>query len=268
MRERWRALPWRTGEPLPPPREGGWDGLRLGSEGCAGLVPAPVPTGPPLCPGEPERLSLVTPPLGPREFEEVRAGALAALRAGWREVVVNDWGLLDVLGEEGRGRLTAGRLLLRARRGPGESDPWGTLDEASRSYLAWGPLLDLALLDLLRDMGVSRLELDPPRHWQAIPEAEGFSLTLHADHRLVTLAGNCPFTFDPARGRWRSRSDEGCGPADCVSFPPILLSCPALPRSLVQSGRLVLEEAEVPEGGLPPAVDRLAFSPNLFPRSP
>jgi hypothetical protein len=287
VRERWRDLAWRAREPLPPPREGGWDGLRVGSEGCARLVPGPSrvdATG--RSDPAPGAVSLVTPLLPPSEYARVLEAALAALEAGWAEVVVNDWGLLSALAGKAQGRLTAGRLLMRARRGPGEGDPWEGLDPASREYFAWGPLGDRPFLDFLRGKGVERLELDPPRHWHPLRVPPGFRLSLHADHRLVTLAGNCPFLYREGEGRWaegdcRLACRERAIHLTAPGFAPpgsgsSAFAEAAADRSagrlfrFVQSGRLVLEEAPgaVAGGGLPEAADRLVFSPNLFPQIP
>jgi hypothetical protein len=287
VRERWRDVPWQAGDPPPAAGGGPWDGERVGSEGCALLVPgAPGVCGAGRAFVAPGRASLVTPLLAPSEFPRVLEAALAALEAGWGEVVVNDWGLLHALAGKAGGRLTAGRLLMRARRGPGEGDPWEGLDPYSREYFAWGPLRDRPFLDLLREKGVARLELDPPRHWHPLRVPAGFRLSLHADHRFVTLAGNCPFLYHRDQGKWVG---AGCGLA--CRARSILLSAPALvppgggasafaeaaadrsagrPFGFVQSGRLVLEEAAdaITEADLPAEADRLVFSPNLFPQIP
>ncbi len=233
--------------------------LRVGSEGCARLVPSAreIRELPHRLGAPPERLTLVTPLCGPRELAPVVDSALAAREAGWREVVVNDWGVLRSLGP--LPLPTAGRLLLRLRRGPGEGDPWPTLDLPSRDYFAWGPLHDPPFLEFLRQRGVVRLELDPPRHWHPLPPVPDFALSLHADHRMVSLTGNCHH-LPPG--------ETGSCHRGCLNVP-VRLTAPQLPGFLVAWGRLLLEPAggDVP-ADLPPSLDRLIVTPSLFPSSP
>ena len=237
----------------------GWDGYCFGSESCSHLLPAS---------GELDRIRrlcgsspcvLVTPLAGPSEFEKVLRTARDALGAGWDEVVVNDWGVLSELSPGNPGSVTGGRLLLRSRRGPGSFDPWRDLDEESRRYFAWGPLYDGPFLSFLRNMGVSRLEIDPPRHWMPVPDVQGFSLSFHGDFRLISLASRCPWLHNTGEDRWErpARCPRGCLESGCV-----LLYADALKKPLVHLGREILEDAsdDWREEDLPDTIDRLIYA--------
>jgi hypothetical protein len=236
------------------------DGYRFGSEGCSALLPSASDLGraPARLNVPAAALSLVTPLCAPADLDAVLPLATEALAAGFGEVVVNDWGVLESLAAGGAGRLTAGRLLLRLRRGPGEEDPWETLDPSSRLYMAWGALGDTPFLDVLKEHGVSRLEADLPRHWLA-PPAVGLPLTLHADFRLVSLANACPFAFRPRSGTW--------GPTAACRRPcrgrPVILRHPPRAVALVADGRRLLEPVLARLSDLPPEVDRLVTEPRL-----
>ena len=239
--------------------EGQWQGLRVGSESCASLLPTSAVTEVMTKDSEGRSRVLVTPVCGPAEIEEVVAAADRVLCLGWGEVVVNDWGVLSRLAERWEGRLSAGRLVVRLRRGPGHSDPWERLDEESRRYFAWGGLYDSALLALVADMGVRRLEVDPPRHWLAMPTPEGFRFSFHGDHRLISLSGRCPWLYDAAVDRW---SLPGQCRRGCLESGPLLMYAPHLSGPLIQWGREILEDASDAwsEEDLPPEVDRIIYS--------
>ena len=237
---------------------GRWDGYRAGSESCPGLLPDGEEMRRLTSAAHGRPLSLVTPLSGPMDLETVLERAAAAAELGWAEVVVNDWGVLNALSGATIG-ITAGRLLLRARRGPGEFDPWESLDEESRRYFAWGHLYDSPLLDQLREMGVSRIEVDPPRHRLPLPVLEGLAVSWHADFRLVSMSGACPHIEGAGRDPepvWRSCSGQ------CLEHGPVLMHAGRLERPLLFAGREILEDARDSwsEEDLPDQVDRIIHS--------
>jgi hypothetical protein len=234
----------------------GWDGLRIGSETCASLLPRPDQL-PGLFEGiDPSRLTLVTPLADPREVGFVLECVEAARSGGWGEIVVNDWGVLSETGRRTSGGLTAGRLLMRFRRGPGETDPWENLDEPSRRYFAWGPLFDTPFLKFLKDWGVSRVEADPPRHWIPLPSSTILAVSFHRDTRMISVSGSCPW-LRPGE-EWDDR--DGCG-GECVRSGDLLMHAPALSRPLAMRGKAVIERLDdpPPTDDQPSTVDRLIF---------
>ena len=242
--------------------EGDWDGYRIGSEGCHHLLPGSEQIKILSESLDPEKLSLITPIVGPGHDTNVLEVAETALKLGWGEVVVNDWGVLEQIGQTGASRIAAGRLLMRFRRGPGEVDRWEDLDETSRKYFAWGPLYDSGFLGFLRDMGVIRLELDPPRHWLSLPETDGFSLSMHLEERFITLSAACPWLYDENTGSWQS--EEECGKR-CLSGD-LGMSSDRLDQPLILRNKAILEKVEEPVDieNLPRSVDRLIFA-NVIP---
>jgi len=172
--------------------------------------------------------------------------------------VVNDWGVLSELGPMEGVVITAGRLLMRFRRGPGECDPWDDLDLEARRYFAWGPLFDSPFLAFLKDQGVSRIELDPPRHWLPLPDLDGFRFSLHSDTRLISVTASCPWLYDEDKGTWNPIAS--CGRV-CTDHSDIVMSSQALERSLFLRGKAILEPVQInpDELDLTTSVDRIIY---------
>ena len=236
----------------------GWDGIRIGSESCSQLLPSAENV---RCLSEkrdPASLSLVTPVAGPDEITDVLRAVKTAISHGWGEVVVNDWGVLDEVGNtEGIG-ITAGRLLMRFRRGPGVFDPWDEMDFPTRRYFAWGPLYDSPFLAFLKGKGVIRIELDLPRHWLPLPDLDGFRFSLHQDTRLISVSAACPWLYDEDKGAWEPLAN--CG-RTCTAHKDIVMTSPALKGPLLLRGRAILErvDVDIAELELPDSVDRLIY---------
>jgi hypothetical protein len=237
----------------------GWDGIRLGSASCSQLLPSAESVRHLSEERDPASLSLVTPVAGPDEVADVLSAFKTAVSQGWGEVVVNDWGVLDEVGRtEGIG-ITAGRLLMRFRRGPGVFDPWDEMDLSTRRYFAWGPLYDSPFLAFLKGKGVSRIELDLPRHWLPLSDLDGFRFSLHQDNRLISVSAACPWLYDEDKGTWNPI--KGCV-RNCTEHNDIVMTSPALKGPLFLRGRAVLErvEVDIAELELPESVDRFIFN--------
>ncbi|UCG37965.1 MAG: hypothetical protein JSV00_07110 [bacterium] len=235
-------------------------GFRVGSETCARLLPGPGRLSSLAASGDPAGLTLVTPLAGPDEVDRVLEAISQARSEGWGEVVVNDWGILREVSARPGADITAGRLLLRLRRGPGSLDDWDGLDGASRRYFAWGPLYDRPFLDFLGRQGVARLELDPPRHWLPVPSPDGFRLSMHCDTRLISVLASCPWLPEDSEG-------QGAEPRNCekpcTEGGPLAMRAAALEHPLRLCGRAILERVRLPVGeeDLPDRVDRLIYDP-------
>jgi hypothetical protein len=130
------------------------------------------------------------------------------------------------------------------------------MDLTTRRYFAWGPLYDSPFLAFLRAKGVTRIELDLPRHWLPLPDLEGFRFSLHKDTRLISVSAACPWLYDAEKGAWKSLAD--CGRV-CTAHKDIVMTSPALKGTLLLRGRAVLERVEVDinELNLPDPVDRV-----------
>lgn len=236
----------------------GWDGIRIGSEFCSQLLPSAENVRRLSEERDPGSLSLVTPVAGPDEVTDVLSAVTTAVSQGWGEVVVNDWGVLNETGDmEGIG-ITAGRLLMRFRRGPGVFDPWDELDLPTRRYFAWGPLYDSPFLAFLRGKGVDRIELDLPRHWLPLPDLDEFRFSLHQDTRLISVSAACPWLYDEEKGAWKPLAD--CG-RTCTAYNDIVMTSPALKGPLLLRDRAILErvDIDITELELPDPVDRLIY---------
>ncbi len=238
----------------------GWDGIRIGSESCSQLVPSIEDLRSISEKRDPGSLSLVTPVAGPDEVADVLRAVTAAVSMGWGEVVVNDWGVLAEAGGTGGIGITAGRLLMRFRRGPGVfdllEDPGDELDLTTRRYFAWGPLYDSPFLAFLKGKGVDRIELDPPRHWLPLPDLDGLRFSLHQHTRLVSVSAACPWLYDEKKGVWRPVT--GCG-RHCLEKDDIVMKSEVLTEPLLLRGRAILERVELDVDGLklPDTVDRV-----------
>lgn len=234
----------------------GWDGYRIGSESCFDLLPEMEQVIKVSRNLETEDLTLVTPIAGPSQDLKVMKVVETALELGWGEIVVNDWGVLDHLCKKGLSPITAGRLLMRFRRGPGEFDLWGALDDTSRRYFSWGPLYDTSFLAFLGNMGIIRLELDPPRHWMPIPKIDRFALSLHLDERLITISAACPWLYD---GEADSRYDTGSCSQQCLNGKDITMTNAKLDQPMILRGKGILEKVQetVDLESLPANVDRV-----------
>jgi len=249
---RARYISCRGSDPIPE----GWDGIRVGSETCPRLLPARGDIRHLSERTDPGRLTLVTPLAGPDEVEDVLIAAILADSLGWGEVVVNDWGVLAAAGRLKGVQITAGRLLMRFRRGPGVLDPWDDLDLSSKRYLAWGPLYDSPFLSFLQEKGVSRIELDPPRHWLPLPVRDGFLYSLHSDNRLIAVSGACPWLYDA--GEDVVKPMAACR-RSCRPGKGLRMTSPRFEGALLLAERAVFEGVAKAgdEGELPERVDRL-----------
>jgi hypothetical protein len=245
------------------PVSGIWDGVRIGSESCSRLIPSIRSIQSMTREGYPGSLSLVTPIAGPDEIGNIMSAVNTAVSEGWGEIVVNDWGVLSGLSglsPVGRASFTAGRLLMRFRRGPGACELTDRQrdepDPAVRRYFAWGPLYDSAFLAFLKANNIGRIELDLPRHWMPVPEKHGFRFSLHKNTRFISITGQCPWLYDPETGSW--------GPVKrctrpCREISDIVMYAQALKRPMFLRGRAILErvEADLTELALPDSVDRI-----------
>ncbi len=109
------------------------------------------------------------------------------------EIVVNDWGVLRELG--GRGfRLTAGRSFSKNKRDPRIETLWGRLPRDVQSEYRTPTTLSAGSLGVLRDHGVSRVEVDIPSWGLAIdPQGlDGVNVSVHYPYCYVTSARRCP----------------------------------------------------------------------------
>ncbi len=176
------------------PAAGVWNRIYVGSEFCPWLLPAT---------DELDRLldeagrrdwavTLATSCLTDESLQ--RAGALLEhSRDAGLEVVVNDWGLVDLAGARGWGfPLSLGRLLVHASVGS-TAGPQGAAD-----YLASSSLSSTRFVSFLLSLGIGRAEIDDPRHRAAGPLA----LSLHGPDRYITMAARCPWRCDGRR--WES----------------------------------------------------------------
>ncbi len=160
-------------------RAGGWDGLVVGSEFCARMLPSPGELASALGPYS-GPLVLATPVLPQKDLEAVAALLRAfAGRPGGLEVVANDLGLLEVLRSRYAGKVavSCGRLLAhRVKIMP-------------RAYAA----------GFLARYGISSFELDDEALLGRL-KPYGLPFSWHYPYRYATVTRFCPWERHWAAG--------------------------------------------------------------------
>ncbi len=225
----------------------------LGQEFCDRLIPTPAELEAALAALPPDLpRSLVTPYLSPGGLAAAQQLAERFLHdtGSFDEIVVNDWGLLRCVAGW-PGRLVLGRLLLRQLRDPRLSPMAGRQARGSLNLSCGNP----PFLDLLQELGFSRLELDViPDDLDAL--AARFHLSLHRPSTYVSTTRLCPVAepVEPGAGRAVPRR---CG-QECLrrSF---VLEEPGMGVPLLLRGNTTFFEGSL-EGSPPLAFDRLVWT--------
>lgn len=244
-----------------PPRGEACDRVYLGCEFCHWRLPSPGDLERALreAGDRGARFSLVTPFLNESGLRRTLELVRELPADGPTELVVNDLGLLEAVGDAGwRGTLVAGRLLTRQRRGPGFQDP-GDITPATRAALCGSALDSPPFVAWLAEAyGVRRFELDELAQGVAVaPLPEGTRLSLYRPWALVTATRNCPWIFD---GRLWQR-EAGC-PRPCRGRA-LRLSPAEGGRELTLGGCAQFLRIEERVAGIPPGVDRVVREPGI-----
>jgi hypothetical protein len=193
-----RAVFLEPGRPWP---EGPWRRIYFGSEFCPWLLPSPEELENALAEAgrRGAAFTLATPYLHDEDLR--RATALLERLQGLAgaEVVVNDWGLAEVVRREGLSpSMALGRLLVKTTAGARPPDPGRG---RAAEYLASGSLDAPAFIDFIRAAGIVRVETDHLYPWLPGPGAGWLpEVSFHHPYGFITLAARCPWRF--SSGRW------------------------------------------------------------------
>jgi hypothetical protein len=184
--------------------------LYLGSETCEALLPdaRTVKRLLRLVDGRPISVTLVTPPCTDRGLARVEKMLRAA--APGTEVVCNDWGVLERLGESPF-RPVFGRLLLRIPRGFCRAG----LDHVSPEMLAFlrhSSLDNAEFQAFLTERGVSRVELDNVAQGYSFRPGPTLRASLYHPYVYIASGRRCLHARLGGRGD-AYRTGRACGKA-------------------------------------------------------
>jgi len=167
-------------------KEGLFDRLYYGNEFCEHLMPSPEQLRAALEFASDKNISFtfVSPILYERGLE--KASELIGILPDDAEVVVNDFGLLEYISGR-RLRLVAGRLLVSAIKDPriGRESSFQQYFQASN--------LQPAFMNMLRDKGFRRVEIDNVRQGLDLSGAGDFSASLYYPFVSCSVARKCLF---------------------------------------------------------------------------
>ena len=234
-------------------------GLYVGPETCSRLLPSGDQIGAiqRACVDRGLSFALMTPAMVAEPMLARVTGLLGLLIDG-TEVIVNDWGILRLVGgrfprlEPVLGRMLCGlrpdprvpaiaRELLGARAG----ELLGDLTEP--------PPTRASTAALLRDLRVRRMELNPVAQGLPVGDVAGFAVTLHQPWSILAATRFCPqqrITDPDAPLLVRPCARE------CLERAPLRLDNDHFPQPLYLVGNAVLGRGAEP-AELPRMVDRI-----------
>jgi hypothetical protein len=177
--------------------------------------------------------------------------SLAPSLKGRDEIVISDWGALALVRDHCPDvEVAAGRTLSGQKRGP-QALP---LDESSAAagYFRRSRWHSEAMAEILRDLGICRVELDNPA--QGVdPLPPGLRGTLHAPYTFITSSRNCPWRVAGSTVPCPGRCGEGFR-LDAAS-----LEAPLLQRGNTQ----FIENRGLPADLFALGIDRMVLHPSL-----
>ena len=245
-----------------PPQEQPCDRLYLGSEFCVWRLPRERDLHEAMAVATRRGLffSLVTPFLDEPGLTRTLALVRSLPADLSTEVIANDLGLIEALRNTGwHGKIVAGRLLTRQRRGPG-FQVFGEIPPEAAAALRGSALDSPAFVELLGSAyDVRRFELDDLVQGVSVPALPaGVSLSLYRPYLLVTATRNCPWIFDA--GTWDC--SRGCARPCRGQALGLAPAAPHGARPLLLGGcaQFLEHRSEVQ----PPAgVDRIVWQPRI-----
>lgn len=237
----------------------GAGGLYLGPETCSRLLPTgeQISAAQQACADRGFDFVLVTPAMVPEPMVPRIRGLLELLADG-TEVVVNDWGILRLVGRElPRLEPVLGRMLCGLRPDPRVPTIARRLLGADADELlidlAEPPVLRPQTVELLRRLRVRRLELNPVAQGLPRGPVAGFTLSLHQPWSILATTRFCP---------QQRISDPGaplqvrpCA-RQCLERAPVRLESEHFPTPMFLVGNALLARGAEP-AELRPEIDRL-----------
>jgi hypothetical protein len=233
----------------------GYQRLYFGAEFCSWAFPPLPQVETALKTSRQHKLpfTLVTPVLREETLAELRV-LFAALQSQLQpgdEVVISDFGALELVRELLPDvEVVLGRALSGQKRGPRIENL--ELPAEAQEYFRQGSWYSLEAVNLLREEGITRVELDNLLQGFA-PLPQALCGTLHTPYALVTSSRNCPFHRDKSG----KRCSVSCGEV-------FRLSSEQTAHPLLQAGNSqFLEIQQLPENLPALGIDRLVVHPEL-----
>jgi len=197
--------------------------------------------------------TLVTPVLGEDERQRL-AGVFKEVLPGLDsgdEILISDWGALDLVRDVRRDlTLILGRALSGQKRGPRIIDM--DLTEEQRDYFRCGSWYNRGAVQLLKEQGIERVELDNLLQGIA-PLPAGLKGSLNIPYAMVTSSRNCPF---------RKPGSFGPCPAPCGEV--FTLRTDEVETILYQDGNTQFLRHDALPGNLPAlGINRIVTHPDF-----
>ncbi|MDP7079911.1 MAG: hypothetical protein QF415_08480 [Candidatus Undinarchaeales archaeon] len=172
----------------------GYDRLYLGNGYCQRLIPTPDQLRSALDRADDAHLplTLVTPPVTDEGLDDL-APVLDLLPKGV-EVVANDWGVIDLIAEEGRLEPVVGGLLHKQKRGPRLMMAKDLLTHEAWERFRTSNMDVAAMRGLLASYGVRRIEVENPFQGVSLDLSGGDTPllgSLHHPYVCVTMSRYC-----------------------------------------------------------------------------
>lgn len=184
-----------------------------------------------------------------------------ASKASAAEIVVNDWGLLNILKERSwQGPIALGRLLTKQKRGPRIMNILDKLPQGAVEHFRQSNVDVPVLAGFLSRNGVSRVELDNLLQGISRPDP-ALRGSLYYPYAYVTVTRYCLAAFSKNRAG-SLRSIPECR-KECQEME-FELSHPGMPVKLLLKGNTqFFENAVLPENLDLLNIDRLVFQPKI-----
>ncbi|MCX7770726.1 MAG: hypothetical protein N2202_06555 [Proteobacteria bacterium] len=159
------------------------------------------------------------------------------------EIVINDWGLLQVLSKKKYSYpLVLGRILSYQKRGNQR-----TYEVISPEELRYVPILNDKMINFLKTLGIKRVEIDIPSYDVNIRNNPTIGLSVYTPYCFQSYTLNCPFTFE--NGEWR----KVCG-RECLSNFLVYRGGDAI-SEFIQCGKIYYTESNA----VPDIADRIVY---------
>jgi len=233
--------------------------IYFGSEFCERLIPVENELNRVIsfCLENDKPLTLVTPFLtnkGLAKVKELLKIFYSKAQQAW-EVVINDWGLLYYMKQEGYNNIVLGRLLTKQKRGPRISYLKDIFPDSALAHFKKFSVDKPEVVDFLYNMGVIRFELD--NVLQGIESSSNMPKSVYYPYVYVSTTRYCLLS-KVDKDKFKLRKIDSCN-KECNKFM-FVLNHKGMPRTLYLRGNtLFYKNDKLPDDLEKLDIDRVIF---------